>query len=338
MRSFYLLMGAMIVLFSPTFAQSTVTADFLVPEIGDSIYLSTIAYSPPDTIGGMQLWDYSNVIPLATNLTTIVDPMMAPSNVSFPEATFASMTQTQDTEFIQVTDSSYVRLGVNTATVFIDYSVAETILKFPMQYQDTFRTEFRGQYESAGTTVYREGITRGEYDAYGTLILPWGTITDVVRIHLVSTTSDSVDLGSGPFFFNTTTDSYLWIKEGADFQLFGIYSVDSGTGALTQYAVFQEEPSFSTAISDGRFKGARLKVYPNPAKEQITLDLQLEEAHQVSILIENQMGQVVKYLDQGLLGFGNHERAYDVSDLSAGVYFLRIQNEVGSIQQKIVKQ
>ncbi len=339
MKSFYLLMGAMIALFQATYAQSTVTADFFVPEIGDSIYLNRTAFSTPDPTGGQQVWDYSMITPLSTSLGEVLDPATTTYAANFPDANLAYFNTVEGTEYNRVTDSSYTRLGVfdATANILIEYDVPETLLEFPLQYEDTFRNEFGGQYVSAGFTYFREGVTRGEYDAYGTLILPWGTINDVARIHVVSSTLDSTNINGIPVLISTVIDSYIWIKEGNDFQLLGIYTIDSGLGTI-EYALFQSQPTPATSISDGLLQGASLSVYPNPVKEQLNVKLSLEEAQEAEIMIENQMGQVVKRLEQNQFGFGSHEMNYSLADLSAGVYFLRIQTDAGSIQQKIVKQ
>lgn len=340
MKSFYLLMGAMIALCNLSLAQTTVTTAYLIPELGDSIYLNRFQYSPADPTGGMQVWDYATAVPTSTTLTRVVDPSTTTYSANFPGADLAYTDPNEGTEYSQVTDSTYIRLGVfdATANVLIDYTVPEILMEFPLQYQDTFRNEFSGQFMSAGSNYHRTGFTRGEYDAYGTLILPWGTLTDVARIHVVSTTVDSTNIGGFPFFINTTIDSYIWIKEGNDFQLLGIYSIDSGLGSTIDYAVYQSEPSYATGITEGMLQGASLSVYPNPVEDQLSVKLGLEEAQEAEIVIENQMGQVVKRLDQNHFGFGSHEMHYSVSDLSAGVYFLRIQSDAGSIQQKIVKR
>ncbi|MEL7341981.1 MAG: T9SS type A sorting domain-containing protein, partial [Bacteroidota bacterium] len=305
--------------------------------IGDSIEFQTTPYRAPGQGGGMIVWDYSDAVNQGLRNTYIVDPATAPNAANFPEANRA-LEDGGALEYSLFTDSSYVRLGINSpAGVLIDYTVPETLLQYPLQYEDTFQSSFSAQYVANGIITYRSGTVNGKYDAYGTLILPWGTINDVVRVNVLTQYRDSINNFGTPFVTTTTINSYLILKEGNDFQLVGLYEVNDGMN-ISQSAVIQSEPTYATNIEDGALLGSGMEVYPNPVKDQVSLKLDLEQSVDATLLIENQLGQVVKVLDNTQLSAGTQHMQYTVSDLSAGVYFLCLQSENGSLRQKLIKR
>jgi hypothetical protein len=70
------------------------------------------------------------------------------------------------------------------------------------------------------------------------------------------------------------------------------------------------------------------KVYPNPARDFVTLDLNLEEvAQDVDVQIVDLQGRVIRTFNYNEIQEAKY--TYDVSFLGAGNYFLRVQTENG---------
>jgi hypothetical protein len=86
-----------------------------------------------------------------------------------------------------------------------------------------------------------------------------------------------------------------------------------------------------------KVKGFTAKVYPNPLKDQATIELTTEQKTDVTIELYDMIGRQVKRLKaentEGVVTM-----PFDMKDLSSGTYFLKISNNTNVIQQKIVKQ
>jgi hypothetical protein len=86
-----------------------------------------------------------------------------------------------------------------------------------------------------------------------------------------------------------------------------------------------------------KVKGFSAKVYPNPLKNQATIEITTEQKTDVSIELYDMIGRQVKRLKaentEGVVSM-----PFDMKDLSSGTYFLKISNNTNVIQQKIVKQ
>jgi hypothetical protein len=72
--------------------------------------------------------------------------------------------------------------------------------------------------------------------------------------------------------------------------------------------------------------GVSLKQnYPNPFNPSTKIDLILNNSGEVSLKILNVLGQEIATLYQGILNVGNHSFTWNGSNLSAGIYFCRLE-------------
>jgi gingipain R len=78
------------------------------------------------------------------------------------------------------------------------------------------------------------------------------------------------------------------------------------------------------------------KAFPNPAKEQLSLNFALENNSNVNIDFLNLSGQKVLTRSLGNLNAGIQTQSIDLNGLSKGIYFLSIQTIGGVTKQKIV--
>ena len=67
--------------------------------------------------------------------------------------------------------------------------------------------------------------------------------------------------------------------------------------------------------------------YPNPVKERTTFQMTLDKPADISVEVLNALGQQVQWLTAGAFEAGRHELTWNVSGLSAGVYFVVLKSE-----------
>ena len=74
--------------------------------------------------------------------------------------------------------------------------------------------------------------------------------------------------------------------------------------------------------------------YPNPFNPTTTLRFELPQASEVSLLVYNLRGELVRSLIDGTMNAGSHSLSFDAIALASGVYFCRLQADDNFIQTR----
>ncbi len=92
------------------------------------------------------------------------------------------------------------------------------------------------------------------------------------------------------------------------------------------YTAWVTENKLAKASQKNRSKeGFRLKVYPNPAREQFNIAFVLDESADVDIRVLDMMGNVWQsYSGNGVSG-GVYHQEIDLGDAPDGVYFVQLR-------------
>lgn len=75
--------------------------------------------------------------------------------------------------------------------------------------------------------------------------------------------------------------------------------------------------------------------YPNPFNPTTTISYEIPNAGFVSLKVYSLIGQEVATLVNGEMGAGNHQVTFDASELSSGIYLVRLQSDIGVRTRKI---
>ena len=94
----------------------------------------------------------------------------------------------------------------------------------------------------------------------------------------------------------------------------------------------------STALSviDLQNTNLSMSVYPNPASENVNLDVDLNTASPVTILMYDITGNLVKNIFNGTLTNGKSHFNIDRDGLSQGVYLIQVISENGINTARVV--
>jgi len=79
-----------------------------------------------------------------------------------------------------------------------------------------------------------------------------------------------------------------------------------------------------------------LPAYPNPFNPETTISFILPQQTRVKLDVISQLGQTVSTLIQSNLSMGKHSFRFNASNLSSGIYFIRLQTESGQLIQKVM--
>ena len=81
-----------------------------------------------------------------------------------------------------------------------------------------------------------------------------------------------------------------------------------------------------------------LKTFPNPFYQSTTIYLEFKEKRKIALSIYNQLGVEIESIFEGEKEKGIYQLIWDSSDISSGIYFIKLQTDKGITTQKIIKK
>lgn len=330
MKKIYTILTVIIFTVTYSFAQPNITASNFNPVLGQAITYHTFTPTSltPGSSGANQNWNFASTPNSGTVSFTYVTPASTPYGASFPSANLAA--NHNGAYEYQIANTNFLaRAGAWASGVTIPYSDAENLIAFPFTYNSTYTDNFAATFVSSGYTFNRSGSVNGTADGYGTLVLPWGTLTNVLRIHTTENYQDVWAFGT----INYSSDNYYWVKPGTHYFLYSLAAL-TANGSTSYGGSYIDQTSVGiNQVDPGEVS---LSIFPNPASENLSVHFNLRESVSVRISISNLLGQEVFSSEEGSIYAGNFEKAIDVSGLREGLYFLNIKMDDTITTSKLV--
>jgi hypothetical protein len=93
--------------------------------------------------------------------------------------------------------------------------------------------------------------------------------------------------------------------------------------------------TYANGIS-GKVQDASFQIFPNPSGGIFTIDYAAALNENITMQIINNLGQVVK--EDTFHQLSAVKRDYDISDLSSGIYIVKVISSKKIISQKLIKE
>jgi hypothetical protein len=304
-------------------AQPTLTATGTNPVIGNSFTYTGTGYFNPGASGAGQTWNFSTLSGTTGGASNCVSVASTPNGASFPNANIAfNNTGTSNYSYFKTSSAAYQSYGnVSSAGVVMSNSNPEDFLRFPFAYTNSYTDPWAVTFVNGGATFYRTGNTTVTADGYGTLIIPSGTFTNVMRVHFVQNYKDSANFGGTPYIITYTNDEYMWYSNSAHAALAATFTFSSTPGGGSSAGFYLGSPVGIDEIS-GYLDGFR--VFPNPVQDDLTIDFNLIESSAYVVSIYNTLGQSVLRSESESQAIGKTSVQMNVSELTEGIYFAEI--------------
>jgi hypothetical protein len=207
------------------------------------------------------------------------------------------------------------------------YSKQRIVMHFPTTYNTFHADSFA--YGFAASPGSYSGLDTNIADAYGTLVLPSGTHTNVLRVQRKSHEKDSA---SGTAFYSYN-ETYTWYKAGFSSPLLILNYYDTtGLGTMALTDIIYYTGGNTTSVNENTPASVKFEAYPTPATDILHIKLEGKWDENVEIILTNAMGRVVMQQEVN----GKNEVALNVADLPAGIYITQVKCQSASATQKVI--
>ncbi len=317
-----------------TIAQPVITYNDNAPQMGDVYNLSGVMGSfDPGPAGSGQNWDFSDASATDSWQINVISPESTPFSGEFPESNMVFHANSSPEAFIYMELSSSEMLhngnGIDPGPdeYFIHYTDAVKLMQYPFSFNNSYADNYYTTFTIYGGMIHESGNITVTADAWGTVKTPVATYNNTLRIKKEKVYTDSVFVGG--IFISATTKTvtdYEWYTATSHYPVLGISVTESGN-SLTY-------SSQATAIEVNKIL-SQISIYPNPADDNITVELSDEVTGNMEVSIVNLMGQQLSELHKT----GNKRFSADISNLPSGVYFIRVNGDaINSTTSKFIKR
>lgn len=326
-------------------AATGVLAQPTIPQIslavGDVLVLdAAFPITEEGPAGNNVTWDYSSLGFTNDQWTyTAQLPSSTPFTSDFPDATVALVAQ------LTADYTGYFYLdfngGFNDHGELIDddggliiYANSDplTFYTTPLNISSSGSDTYLTESDFAGMPTTTSGEHTWEVDGHGTLILPNATYTDVLRIHATQEETFTLFVSGVPVELSITSEEWWWVKAGYPFPLL-IFSIEDD-GFEAEIGATAATVSFNGATSIAEQAALPMRTYPNPVRDQVTIELEASGTVQYRVL--DALGR--EALHGSVAGSGTLRHSIDIAALGIGVYHLEVRTQQGLATARLVKE
>ncbi len=299
------------------------------PEIGD---IMEIQFVNPDGLSHLPVgpdvnWDFSQLSNTGGPwLITAISPASAPMGNEFPLSNVVLNMGDSIFTFVMVDETAAFNIGSHMSSSMFEatmiYSDTRKYMQYPFTYNDAFADTYKGVSSSLFAEVRVSANSSVLGDSYGTLVLPNGTYTNVLRTTTIDNEIDSIfTAGFLVSVSSSVRTQYSWYASNSFGPLLSmeILAGLNGIDTVCYYA------TSGTGIGNDQAKSvSQLSVFPNPANDHIIIAFNTAKDIKANIMIVNQIGQVMINKTIPDKTEGMIKERIDISKLPSGIYFANI--------------
>jgi hypothetical protein len=222
-------------------------------------------------------------------------------------------------EFYNHSDQKTERVGLLMQSILIDYEDPITVLEYPFSYMQSFTDSIVGNYQHQGIDFIINGNIAVTADAYGDLILPYGTIENVMRLKYEVTGSEDYEVSGMPHQNQFTQTSYAWYTEESSLlPLLNISFLESDVSTETSVTYLAQSVGLNEILAEQ----IDYNIYPNPTAEFTHIEFTLEHDDEVEITLYSLLGVKIKTIEKDVFMAGKYSRTISLEELNPGTYFI----------------
>jgi len=347
MKKIYLLLSAMTISLG-SLAQLSLTKAANEPVVGDYNWVKgfdSVGVVPKNTGAGLS-WNFSSFTQNTVNAgSTFSAPAAVPSSSLFSGATIVENTTAGDKNMWKATTTQYELLGIYNPTAGIEFNMTSNSLIYatwPVNFGYNATDVASGTVSAFSQTGTVTSTLTLNGSGSGTVVLP-GNVTYTNILQTKATQTLYATVGSFPTSLTITvlSTSYSYYSGSQKYPLVTVnYEKTTQASAVgptvtTTGKIQMNGLVITTGVNEMNFD-ANFTMYPNPAKDNISVMLDNSNHDKGSVVIYNELGQVARRVDLG--NDVTIKTTISVADLKPGVYMVKTELGKRTTTKKLIIQ
>ena len=314
-----------------------------VPTDGDSwLQLVTGATPDPGPAGANQNWNFEDVELMGDVLEfRFQDPANTPYAATYPGATVAAQFVFNGSEedfygYYQAQGDLFSALGESSPFSVTTYSDPQSFRYLNLTFGNSVSDAYASTTTTMSSTSSGSGMTIYDYDAYGNITLPNGTVNGVARIHQLDYSTDTLDLGFGiSSILLDTLETFAWVHPSSIFPVATWQRVSGLSVTIVNGMVIEQTRTDPIVTFNFNFTGMsntetvaaldeEVKAFYDPQSRQLQVEFGSDQDN-VNFVIYANNGK--KILQQNSGAGSNRFFSIDLPySITPGIYYLVIND------------
>jgi len=317
-----LLFGALLT--SGSAAAQPVLDHHMIPTTGTVFGYHDIPFLGAGKTGTAQKWDFSalptgTIVPYEWTTTAI-----SPGAGAFPSTALVLKVPGEPTAYYQPGDTALHWLGTYSDTALVRFDPPLDILDLPCTMYTTWRDSGIAAITGSGRIDIRVTTLEATADAWGTLLMPYGQVEDVLRVRYEL----NVRSRSEPNRVHLREVRYAWYCTRTPMPLLVVVE-RNGWPPPERYTrwldgSWQDDPR-------SLFRPVELHVFPDPCDDVATVDLPARKADRTILQLVDGNGHVQKEWLAEFSGVETRRMTLQMNDVPSGAYTLTWTGRDGTL-------
>lgn len=303
------------------------------PQPDQMMTYSSSTFMPITATGPDAVWDLSAAQEMAgPDAIYFVAPDATGFEAQFPGATVAT---DDGTNFIfnrVAADGWYImgqRVVASGMSFMAHYTDEQLVMPYPCTFNTAFADSFLYNYTVQGMLVNGSGLSDYTANGFGTLILPHGTIDNVLMLSGEFTTQEEIP---GVISIRNEMDIVSFYKPGfPDYlaQTREIVQYQDGEQTSTASGLFYASEDVFTAIGGPVAQAIGVQAWPVPAATQVQVAYGLPGGRVADLQLVDMNGRTVRSMRDHTSASGIQVARMSVEGLPPGLYVLNLMDDRG---------
>ncbi|MDA0714181.1 MAG: hypothetical protein O2867_05290 [Bacteroidetes bacterium] len=189
------------------------SSDLPTPE-GSNYVLNSVIPAPDVALPFGTIWDFSGLVISKNQGVTVMTTEESPLREHFSESTLCYSLGGGNYLFAKKTEKSFLKYGGVAKTTELFMNDPEEYLRFPLKKGQEWMDSLQSTFSSQGIRFERSGRLKGKVIGEATLLMPYGSVQNVLRISLEETLSDAYEVMGAAMVQTTTNLIECFVKAG----------------------------------------------------------------------------------------------------------------------------
>ncbi len=291
---------------------------------GESYLLHQCAYfTPPGPGVTNAVWDHSDLVSVAS----FTDQFVAPPTGGPAGSTVAEVAGTGTYVYYKASAAAFEQMGLVSPQATMSCANPVSVLTYPFEYGGEMLDTYSCGGNTSGFAFSRNGTMNTVGTSWGTLILPYGTFTNVLMIMFAQNHQD-IFPSNEDYDSEYQASFQLFVKPGVKQPLLSNYQTYSIPGPFNQYSRMLD--ASSVGVQEAQLNAIGVDMFPNPAQGSVEMIYGVVAGSTMNLEILDMAGKVVLQQDRKTMVTGIQREVFDIANLAPGVYTVRVTDAKGA--------